>query len=129
MILLFFYGYVIKDLFDSSKQHVVKVGRVDVRGEIAHQQRMTVVQFRVSSFFGNCQWLLVRLLGIVPFVLPYPTEGGGKGLQPQERKVCTESCGVMWSHVLFICVFPVIAQPGKHGRLPTQQLFHSPFSC
>ena len=39
MILLFFYGYVVKDLFDSSNQHVVKVGRVDVRGEIAHQQR------------------------------------------------------------------------------------------
>lgn len=39
MILLFFYDYVIRDLFDSSKQYVLQVGRVDVRGEIAHQQR------------------------------------------------------------------------------------------
>lgn len=37
--MLFFYAYVIKDLSDSSVQYVLKVGRVGVRGEIAHQQR------------------------------------------------------------------------------------------
>lgn len=93
--MLFFYAYVIKDLSDSSVQYVLKVGRVGVRGEIAHQQRDDHSPVHSVFLFWKLRVVAGEAAQGCPFVLLYPTEGGGKGLQPQDRKVCIESCGVM----------------------------------
>ena len=124
--LLFFYAYVIKGLSDSSVQYVLKVGRVGVRGDIAHQQRddhspvPSVFLFLeiASGCWWGCSGLSICLAVSYWRRREGPTATREEGLH-----------WVMWSHVLFIYIFPVIAQPGKHGWLPTQQLYHSPFSC
>lgn len=124
--LLFFYAGVVKDLFDSSVQYVLKVGRVEVRGEIAHQQRDDCSPVQSVFLF----WKLAAVGGeaaqgcAICLALSY--------WRRREGPTATREEGlhwVMWSHVLFIFIFPVIAQPGKHGWLLTQQLFHLPSSC
>lgn len=73
---------------------------MDVRGEIAHQQRDDCSPVQSVFLFGNCQWLLVRLLGVVPFVLPHPTEGEEKAYSHKRGKSAlshVESC------VIYLC--------------------------
>lgn len=94
-------------------------------GEEMHQQwgdHRSPAQLRVASRFGNWQWSVVGMLRSMPFVfiLSYPSRG--EHLQPQEREICTESCGAL--------CYSSISPQGQHnlgnmvGCLPDSHSTH-----
>lgn len=92
------YGYVMKDLFDSSMQNVLKDRKNGCEGggcPSAEGWLLSSSECLPFLEIGSGQWWGHSGLCHLSCLVLLKQRNRGEGLQPQERKVCIESCGVI----------------------------------